>query len=170
MTGVQTCALPILESATEAELVSTCARINNVLRRFGSGWALFFEAERFPARDYPHSDFPDPISHLVDEERKAAFENASDLFETGYRLTFVYLPSVESVNRVEQILIESKQDNSGLDYRDHLDNFVQQTDRAFDLLGQLMPEVSPLGDCETLTYLHNCISTRRHKKIGRAHV
>ena len=33
---------PDLESATEAELVATCARINNVLRRFGSGWALFF--------------------------------------------------------------------------------------------------------------------------------
>ena len=42
---------PDLESATEAELVATCARINNVLRRFGSGWALFFEAARQPARD-----------------------------------------------------------------------------------------------------------------------
>ncbi|MCU4162329.1 conjugal transfer protein TrbE, partial [Acidiphilium sp. AL] len=40
---------PDLESATEAELVGTCARLNNVLRRFGSGWALFFEAERFEA-------------------------------------------------------------------------------------------------------------------------
>ena len=35
-----------LESATEAELVSACARANNVLKRLGSGWALFFEAER----------------------------------------------------------------------------------------------------------------------------
>ncbi len=52
---------PDLESATEAELVATCARINNVLRRFGSGWALFFEAERYPARDYPRSGLPDPV-------------------------------------------------------------------------------------------------------------
>src|SRR3546814_2273003 len=37
---------PDLESATEAELVSACARANNVLKRLGSGWALFFEAER----------------------------------------------------------------------------------------------------------------------------
>ena len=35
---------PDLESSTEAELVSVMARINNVLRRFGSDWALFFEA------------------------------------------------------------------------------------------------------------------------------
>lgn len=40
---------PDLESATPAELVAVCARVNNVMRRFGSGWALFFEAERFSA-------------------------------------------------------------------------------------------------------------------------
>ncbi|PZQ43343.1 MAG: conjugal transfer protein TrbE, partial [Phenylobacterium zucineum] len=37
---------PDLESATEAELVSACARANNVLKRFGTGCALFVEAER----------------------------------------------------------------------------------------------------------------------------
>ncbi|PCI04640.1 MAG: conjugal transfer protein TrbE [Hyphomicrobiales bacterium] len=158
---------PDLESATEAELIATCARINDVLRRFGSGWALFFEAIRTPAREYPQSGyplrgFPDPVSALIDEERRAAYENAGNLFETGYRLTFVYLPPVETVNRVERVLIESADDKPGLSYHDHLDSFVQQTDRAFDLLGQLMPEVAPLNDSETLTYLHDCISTRRH--------
>src|SRR3546814_13729593 len=37
---------PDLESATSAELVSACARANNVLRRFGTCWALSFEAAR----------------------------------------------------------------------------------------------------------------------------
>src|SRR3546814_13961132 len=37
---------PDLESATEAELISVAARANNVLKRFGSGWALHVEAER----------------------------------------------------------------------------------------------------------------------------
>ena len=46
---------PDLESSTEEELVATCARINNSLRRFGSGWALYFEAARIPARGYPQS-------------------------------------------------------------------------------------------------------------------
>jgi len=50
---------PDLESATEAELVSACARANNVLKRFGSGWALFFDAERREALGYPDSAFPD---------------------------------------------------------------------------------------------------------------
>ena len=37
---------PDLDSATESELVATTARLNNALRRLGSGWALFVDAER----------------------------------------------------------------------------------------------------------------------------
>ena len=99
---------PDLESATEAELVAVCARINNVLRRFGSGWALFFEAERHPARDYPHSELPDPVSRLVDEERRAAFEESGALFESGYVLTFANLPPAENVGRAEQLWSKAK--------------------------------------------------------------
>ena len=35
---------PDLDSSTPSELIATCARVNNALRRFGSGWALHFEA------------------------------------------------------------------------------------------------------------------------------
>lgn len=153
---------PDLESATEAELVATCARINNVLRRFGSGWALFLEAERHHARDYPQSDFPDPVSRIIDEERRAAFETSETLFESGYVLTLVYMPPAEQVGRAEQLFVEKQGERRKLDYRDHLDEFVQRTDRALDLLRQLMPEAAALSDEETLTYLHNCISNRRH--------
>ncbi|MFX5743159.1 conjugal transfer protein TrbE, partial [Acinetobacter baumannii] len=73
---------PDLESATEAELVSACARANTVLKRFGTGWALFFDAERREALGYPTSSFPDPASWLVDEERRARFEADGAHFES----------------------------------------------------------------------------------------
>ena len=60
---------PDLESATPAELLAVSARVNNMLKRFGSGWALFFDAERTEALGYPVSSFPDPASWLVDQER-----------------------------------------------------------------------------------------------------
>ncbi|HUA78089.1 MAG TPA: conjugal transfer protein TrbE, partial [Acetobacteraceae bacterium] len=50
---------PDLDSATPAELVGTTARLNNALRRLGSGWAIFIEASRVPAQHYPRSRFPD---------------------------------------------------------------------------------------------------------------
>ena len=40
---------PDLNSATQGELIATSARLNNALRRLGSGWALFIEAERCAA-------------------------------------------------------------------------------------------------------------------------
>src|SRR5438105_904424 len=53
---------PDLDSATDAELVAVCARLNNALKRLGSGWALFVEALRHEAAGYPESRFPDPAS------------------------------------------------------------------------------------------------------------
>ncbi len=75
---------PDLDSATPAELVAITSRLNNALRRLGSGWAIFIEAQREPANRYPWSTFPDPISRLVDAERRAQFEEESAHFESRY--------------------------------------------------------------------------------------
>ena len=56
---------PDLDSSTPAELVAITSRLNNALRRLGSGWAIFIEAQRQPAHSYPQSEFPEPTSKLV---------------------------------------------------------------------------------------------------------
>jgi type IV secretion system protein VirB4 len=154
---------PDLESATEAELVGACARANNVLRRFGSGWALFFEADRIEALGYPDTRFPDPASWLVDEERRAAFDGRrGQHFESRYHLTLVYLPPADQVARAERALMERDTPERGRDWRQELSGFIAETDRVLDLLSGFMPEVRALDDAETLTYLHGTVSTRHH--------
>ena len=153
---------PDLESATEAELVAACARANNVLKRFGSGWALHFEAERHEALGYPDGSFPDAASWLVDEERRAAFEAAGHHFESRYYLTLTFLPPADQADSAGRTLIERSDDAKGRDWRQALANFVAETDRALDLLAGFIPEVRALGDEETLTFLHGAISARRH--------
>ena len=73
---------PDLDSATPAELVAVTARLNNALRRLGSGWAVFVEAQRVPAHSYPVSEFPDVISELVDIERREQFREDGAQFES----------------------------------------------------------------------------------------
>ena len=51
---------PDLDSATPAELVAITSRLNNALRRLGTGWAIFIEAQRQPAHSYPAQRFPIP--------------------------------------------------------------------------------------------------------------
>lgn len=153
---------PDLESATEAELVSACARANNVLKRFGTDWALFFEAERREAAAYPDSDFPDAASWLVDQERRAAFLAEGEHFESVYHLTLVWLPPSDKVDAAGRSLVERPEAEQGRDWHAALASFTAETDRALDLFSGFMPEVRALDDGETLTYLHTTISGRRH--------
>jgi type IV secretion system protein VirB4 len=154
---------PDLESATEAELVSVSARVNNVLKRFGSGWVLFFDAERVPALGYPDSAFPDPASWLVDRERQASFEGERDHYESRYHLTLVWLPPPDSQATAERALIERSSSEKQRDWREAVGSFVAETDRALDLLSSFMPEVRALDDEESLTFLHNAVSAKRHR-------
>ena len=153
---------PDLDSATPAELVGVTARLNNALRRLGSGWAVFVEAQRAAAQTYPHSMFPDSASALVDLERQDAFEEAGTHFESRYFLTFVWLPPAEEASRVEGWLYEGRA-QTGVDPWELLRSFADRTDRVLQLVEGFMPEIGWLDDGETLTYLHSTISTRQQR-------
>ena len=155
---------PDLGSTTPEGLVQTTARINNVLRRFGSGWAVHFEARRREARGYPASTFDCPAAWLVDEERRGQFEAAGEHFATETYLTLTYLPPSEVSRKLSGLLIERSDEAkaAGPSYWDYLESFRTQTDRTFDLLADLCPEFAPLDDDETLTFLHGCVSTKDH--------
>lgn len=167
---------PDLDSATPAELVVTTARLNSALRRLGSGWAIFVEAQRNPTTDYPDDRFPDSASALLEIERREQFEDApdqgsprlrdhrprGDLFESSYFLTFIWLPPTEEASRMEGWLYEGRE-KTGVDPWEHLKSFVDRTDRVLKLVEGFVPEAFWLDDRETLTYLHSCVSTKRHR-------
>ncbi|WP_233253223.1 conjugal transfer protein TrbE [Paracoccus binzhouensis] len=153
---------PDLDSSVAAELVAVAGRINNALRRLGSGWSIFVEAQRSEAATYPESLFPDPASALVDAERRAAFEEAGVHFVSGYFLTFLWLPPAEESARAETWLYEGRE-QSGVNPWELQRGFVDRTDRVLALLDGFMPECRWLDDPETLTYLHSTISTNRHR-------
>lgn len=153
---------PDLESATEGELISACARANNVLKRFGTGWALFFDAERRETSAYPDSEFPDAASWLVDQERRAAFLGEGEHYESRYHLTLTWLPTPDSAEAAGRSLVERPDTEKGRDWHAALTSFIAESDRALDLFASFMPEVRALDDGETLTFLHGTISSRQH--------
>ncbi|KTT96636.1 conjugal transfer protein TrbE [Sphingomonas sanguinis] len=153
---------PDLDSAVPAELVAVAGRLNNAFRRLGSGWAIFVEAQRHPAATYPASVFPDPASALVDAERKADFEEAGAHFESSYFLTFTFLPPAADAARAEGWLYEGRE-KAGIDPHEVVAGFVDRTDRVLRLIETFMPACRWLDDAETLTYLHACVSTHRHR-------
>ena len=153
---------PDLDSAVQAELVAVAGRLNNAFRRLGSGWAIFVEAQRHAAATYPVSRFPDAASALIEAERRADFEEAGAHFESSYFLTFAYLPPAEDAARAETWLYEGRA-NKGIDPHEVMLGFIDRTDRLIRLVEAFMPECAWLDDAETLTYLHACVSTKRHR-------
>ena len=154
---------PDLDSATPAELVAITSRLNNALRRLGSGWAVFIEAQRVPAHRYPVGAIPRSASSaLVDAERRAQFEEEGAHFESRYFLTLLWLPPADDAARAEAWLYENRA-HGAADWRAALEGFIDRTDRVLALIEGFMPEADWLDDGETLTYLHSCISTRRQR-------
>jgi len=153
---------PDLESATEEELVATCARLNNALRRFASGWGLYFEAARVPANNYPVSEFTDPAAWIIDQERRGQFDERSETYESVYYLTCQFLPPADTSRRAENLLIETPDDEAALSATDYLQSFTSETDRCLDLLATLFPMAKWLDDDATLTYLHSTVSPNSH--------
>ena len=154
---------PDLDSSTPPELTAITARVNNALKRFGSGWALFFEAMRREVSDYPVSEFPNAASWLVDEERRLRMEETGAAYESSYYLTLLWLPPADATGHAEKLLIEKPARTESYGWRERLGQFERQAARAFDLLSDCLPTINPLSDDETLTYLHSCVSPHTHK-------
>jgi type IV secretion system protein VirB4 len=157
---------PDLDSAIQAELIATSARLNSALKRLGTGWAIFVEAQRKAAPGYPTSDeFGDPASALIDEERRAQFEGeeAADLnFTSAYYLTLQWLPPADEASRASSMLFEGGE-SEATTAADTQEDFRRDTGRVLDLIESVMPEARWLSSEETLTYLHSTISTTDQK-------
>ncbi|MFB0872599.1 MULTISPECIES: conjugal transfer protein TrbE [unclassified Sphingobium] len=153
---------PDLDSATQAELIATSARLNSALKRLGTGWAIYVEAQRKESPGYPGSDgFVDPVSALIDEERRDQFEGGDVTqpnFTSAYYLTLQWLPPADDTSKASALFYEGGAAGVAT-AADHLDDFECDTGRLLDMIEGVMPEAAWLSDAETLTYLHSTIST-----------
>jgi len=154
---------PDLDSATQAELVSITARLNNAIKRLTGGWGIYAEAQRIKSQEYPDSDFPETVTLMIDEERKGFFSGGNH-YESVYFMTLVFLPPAEQTGKIEKAFVERGKgfEKEQETYELNLKTFLTESERVFTLMAELMPEAKPLTDDETLTYLHTCISPKRH--------
>lgn len=176
-----------LDCHTQAEVQNVILRVNNVLKRLTGGWAIYSDAQRVLSEEYPQSEFPDPISLMIDEERRMYF-TSGDHYESMYFFTLVWLPPPDQEEGVANIFVDqgdAKKGSSisffkkakkfvlGVDDRTitevdkarwnkHIVTFQNECDGVLRLFQECLKEARPLNDSETLTYLHSCISNSDH--------
>ncbi|MEI7668454.1 MAG: conjugal transfer protein TrbE [Pseudomonadota bacterium] len=154
---------PDLESATKSELVTTSARLNNLLKTFKDGWAIYSEAVRYPSYEYPEGQWSNPLAAMIDGERKLAFESGQ-YHESKYYITFIWLSPKDVTSKVESLFFEGGQKhNAKITASDNLKYFQDTLIHTINILQGIFPEARLLNDEETLTYLHSTVSNKTHK-------
>ncbi len=111
-------------SSTMEELLHVSEQVNHALMMLGSGWMMQVDATRNLATVYPDpalSFFPDRISRMIDEERRAFFSQ-STCFETRTTLCLTFKPSYSATAAMlgdkqtfEKVLTRFKQDISNFE-------------------------------------------------------
>ena len=154
---------PDLGSSSESELVGTIARLNNALKRLGSGWAIFIEAQRFVSPDYPEGQWKYPAAQLIDLERQNMFADEGTHFESLYYLTFTKeLPSMTG-GRIADLFYDDPEEKDDVQENEkELGLFVKEVLDVVDIMSGVFNDVHELDDNETLTFLHSTISSKRH--------
>jgi type IV secretion/conjugal transfer VirB4 family ATPase len=164
-----------LDASEPEQFMARAAHANNALRRLGAGWSLFVEAARLQAQDYPTSQWPDPVSALVDDERSRSFKEAGAQFESHYILTLVEAPAAgqeptsglmsRTMRALQAMIYEreaGEQATPTQTLQEQVDRFEEQARAVLALLQTSFVQCERLETGRLLTYLHGVVSTRRH--------
>lgn len=160
---------PDLGSASRHELRIGAARLNNALKRLGSGWAFFSEAQRYATNEYIESRWDNPVGWLVDEERRGHHQAQGAHFDSSYYATFTWLAPMESAKTTEALFINDPnrvQQNASYDAGRDLAHFMRVVTDLIGIMESCFAVVHALTDDETITYLHACVSTHRHPMVA----
>lgn len=105
---------PDLDSSPDTRLEWVSERVNDALCRLGGGWTAWIDAVRMPAPTYfdpKDSHFPDPISALIEEERRQHFLRAGQHYETEYVITIGYMPPARSKGMLLNLIYDGEEED-----------------------------------------------------------
>lgn len=129
---------PDTASATHGEMAALSARLNSSLR-LGSGWMIHCDAIRYRAPGYPEgAHFPDPVTRMIDDERRQQFLDEGAHFESDYFIALTYLPPVEAEERIKGWMFDGTRRMKGA-ARTALDQFLSRISGFEDVLNSLFP-------------------------------
>jgi type IV secretion/conjugal transfer VirB4 family ATPase len=132
---------PDQQSASGEEREALAKRLNEALCRYGNGWMWHLNAVRRAVRAYnarSEGAFPDPVCAAIDEERRRAFEQTGNVYETEFFLVVTHQLPPEAVRRLADAFFEDERDEGGLPPgAGSLDAFKGFQERVAHLEGRL---------------------------------
>jgi type IV secretion/conjugal transfer VirB4 family ATPase len=129
---------PDMMAASPSEMAALSARFNQCLR-LGTGWMVHCDAIRSQAPGYPEQGaFPDPVTRVIDDERREQFMVEGAHFESEFFLTLTYLPPVEAEERAKGWLFEGGSARAASQTAEQiLERFRNRVDNFENIFGSL---------------------------------
>lgn len=96
-------------SSTDIERERVSFRINQALSRLGNDWMIHVDAIRKPALAYSDkalSNYPDPVTAAIDEERRNLFERIGTLYESCFIVSLTYLPPMLAQRKFVELMFD----------------------------------------------------------------
>jgi type IV secretion/conjugal transfer VirB4 family ATPase len=123
---------PDIASCTFQERNALSARLNAALSHLGSGWISQNDACRQTVTGYctGKTGFPDPVTAMIDEERRRQFEAEGAHFETTYVFTLTWLPPLLRQRKVIDLMFTD--DGEGKSKKGVARNVIADFKRGID--------------------------------------
>jgi type IV secretion/conjugal transfer VirB4 family ATPase len=152
---------PDTSSATAEDLNALSSHVSQALLPLGNGWMVHWNAVRHAAPGYaPQGAFPDPVTALLDEERRRTYEATAAHFETDTFVTVTYLPPPDLYSRLARYFVQGEQ--SGLkSWEEVLAGFLRSAGEFERRLSAVL-RMQRLSSDELLTLLHTCLTGLDH--------
>ena len=148
---------PDVDSATPEELLVLASHLNRAFLPLGGDWMLHVDAVRRAAAGYPcDASFPDPVTALIDEERRLQYSRAAGNFETRYVLSVTHMPPAENRARALGWFIDGSEERA-FDYSDYLEVFKRRLEDFEDLLLAGLKS-RRLSSEDLAAHLHLCLT------------
>lgn len=162
---------PDMMAASASEMSALSARLNQVLR-LGSGWMLHCDVIRSQAPGYPNDgQYPDPVTRLIDDERRQQFLQEGVHYESEYFLVLTYLPPIAAEEKTKGWLFEGGiSGKSGQAGKRVLETFRNRIDHFENVFGSLFRVQRLRANCSSdqfgvlrsydglLRYMSRCIT------------
>lgn len=155
-----------LFSTADEELNAISNGINSALAKLGTGWMLHVDSRRFYANGYCETDqcfFPDPVTALIDEERRRAHRLEGAHYENRFTLYLNYLPPPEIKERLKFVFITGDEDHRPANTADKLlDRFVADINDFRDAISLRLNKIRRMTSDELLSEIQAAISGLNH--------
>jgi len=128
---------PDINSATPQERNHIASKMNALLSKFQSGWVIHVDAIRKPISDYPlkqENYFNNPISKLIDNERRAFFQTKGTHYESIFSIVLTYLPPNKAKGKIADIMFEDSTGEYKTDFSEKMLTTFKAKLNEFQLL------------------------------------